>query len=176
MPKDAGPSPSRLVVVRHASAGARASWNGPDRLRPLDRKGTRQADGLARALATKASRPAVRLEPVLSSPYLRCVQTVEPLARRLGLTVEEEDSLAEGQGAAAVRLARRLVDGTPASERHAPVLCTHGDIIPLLLAEAASDGVDIGADPRWAKGSAWILEGDAGVFTAAHYRPPTIST
>lgn len=175
MSKDARQVASRLVVVRHASAGSRGSWSGPDHLRPLDRKGSRQAEGLARALAVRPARAAERLEPVLSSPYLRCVQTVEPLAKRLGLTVEEEDTLAEGRGPAAVRLARQLLDTAPAGAgRRTPVLCTHGDIVPLLLAEAASDGVDIGPDPRWAKGSAWIMEGRSGVFTAAHYRPPAI--
>ncbi len=39
-----------LVVVRHGSAGERGSFDGPDRKRPLDDKGARQAAGLAELL------------------------------------------------------------------------------------------------------------------------------
>lgn len=164
---------ARLLLVRHASAGSRSHWAGPDRLRPLDPKGRRQAEGLAAAWTGGRAPPIPR---VLSSPYLRCLQTVEPLAARAGLPVEEEPVLAEGHESGAVTLARGLlVDGKDApSSPVGPVivLCTHGDIVPAILAEAAADGVDVGPDARWAKGSAWLLEGAAGLFTAAHYRPP----
>jgi 8-oxo-(d)GTP phosphatase len=33
----------RLVLVRHASAGDRPEWEGDDRLRPLDKRGRKQA-------------------------------------------------------------------------------------------------------------------------------------
>lgn len=160
----------RLVVVRHASAGSRGDWAGPDHLRPLDRKGRRQAAGLVRPLTTGK---ATRIEAVLSSPYLRCVQTVEPLAGALGLSVEEEPALAEGQEADAVGLVRALLSPDEASKAvgRAVVLCTHGDIVPAVLEAARSDGVDLGPGPRWAKGSSWILDGRGGRITAAHYRP-----
>ena len=35
-----------LLVVRHADAGTKASWDGPDRLRPLSPVGRLQAEGL----------------------------------------------------------------------------------------------------------------------------------
>jgi hypothetical protein len=164
---------ARLLLVRHASAGSPSRWAGPDHLRPLDGKGHRQAEGLAAAWGG-AGTP--HIPKVLSSPYLRCVQTVDPLAGRVGLSVEEEPALAEGHQAAAAALARGLLV-PPEPARAAPaggmiVLCTHGDIVPAILAEVAADGVDLGPDPRWAKGSAWLLEGAAGRFTAAHYRPP----
>ena len=167
---------ARLLLVRHASAGSRSGWAGPDHLRALDGKGRRQAEGLAAAW-TGAKAP--RILQVLSSPYLRCVQTVEPLAGRVGLSVEEEPALAEGHEAAAISLARRMLDRKGAGSSPAGrvvVLCTHGDIIPAILAEAAADGVDLGRDARWAKGSAWLLGGAAGRFTVAHYRPPVTPT
>ena len=167
----------RLLVVRHGTAGSRSRWTGPDHLRPLDRKGRRQAEGLVIAW-TGAKLP--RVQQVLSSPYLRCVQTVEPLAGRAGLPVEEERALAEGHEAQAIGLARGLL-GAPKPPRAGSrgrmvVLCTHGDIVPALLEQAAADGVDLGTDARWAKGSAWLLEGADGRFTAAHYRPPLVPT
>lgn len=121
-----------------------------------------------------------RILQVLSSPYLRCVQTVEPLAGKAGLSVEEEPALAEGHESGAITLARRLL-AAPKGPGSSPgggmiVLCTHGDIIPAILAEAAADGVDLGRDVRFPKASAWLLEGAAGRFVAAHYRPPAVPT
>lgn len=168
---------SGLLVVRHASAGSRSRWTGPDHLRPLDPKGERQAAGLVTAWTGTG---APRIPRVLSSPYLRCVQTVEPLAAEVGLPVEEEPALAEGHATEAVILARGLLAaGRPGGSSTAAgmvVLCTHGDIVPAILAEAVADGVDLGTDARWAKGSAWVLEGGAGRFAAAHYRPPVTPT
>jgi phosphohistidine phosphatase SixA len=71
-----------LLVVRHADAGDKRSWTGPDRLRPLSPTGCRQAEGLV-----------VRLEDypvdrILSGPTLRCQQTMQPLARDRFLEIE----------------------------------------------------------------------------------------
>jgi broad specificity phosphatase PhoE len=96
-----------LYLVRHAKAGSRRDWEGPDRDRPLSRKGRRQAEGLVELLA---DRPVRR---VLSSPYLRCVQTVEPLAEKLGLPVEQVAALGEDAAPAeAVELLRALASST----------------------------------------------------------------
>jgi len=67
---------------------------------------------------------------VVSSPYTRCVQTVEPLAAALGLPVEIDDGLAEGAGLAAQALLE--ADGV--------VACTHGDVIHDLTGRGASQG------------------------------------
>ena len=82
-----------VYLVRHARAGHRATWQGEDdSLRPLDERGRRQADALVAQLADR------EFARILSSPFARCVQTVEPLAEARGLPVEAVDSLAEGAG------------------------------------------------------------------------------
>jgi 8-oxo-(d)GTP phosphatase len=81
---------TKVFLVRHASAGNRKKWTGDDRLRPLDEHGFREAEGLVELL--QEGRPT----RVLSSGYVRCRQTVEPLAEALGLEVEEYAELAEG--------------------------------------------------------------------------------
>jgi phosphohistidine phosphatase SixA len=101
------------VLVRHASAGDRDAWNGDDRLRPLDTRGRLQAEVLADLIGP------LGVQRVVSSPYLRCVETVEPLAAELGVPVEQDDRLAEGAGRAAFELLHE--DGV--------VLCTHGDVV-----------------------------------------------
>jgi broad specificity phosphatase PhoE len=149
-----------LYLVRHAKAGSRKDWEGADRDRPLSGKGRRQAEGLVDLLA---DRPVRR---VLSSPYLRCVQTVEPLAEKLGLPVEKVDALAEeADPAEAVELLRGLAGTTAA-------LCTHGDLIPPILDTlAAADGLPLPPGYPFAKGSVWELDVLNGRWLAARYLP-----
>jgi 8-oxo-(d)GTP phosphatase len=78
-----------LLVIRHASAGEREDWDGDDRLRPLDARGRTQASQLVELL------DGYEVSCVLSSPAVRCVQTVEPLAGAGGLEVDVRDELAE---------------------------------------------------------------------------------
>lgn len=154
-----------LFVVRHAKAGHRTRWEGPDDLRPLTRAGRRQAEALVDLLGDElAGRP---LDRVLSSPSLRCRQTVEPLARKLGLAVEEAPALAEGSDVHAVLA---LVRSSAAATI---VACTHGDVVPLLLeALAEVDGLPLPADYPMKKGSTWVLEERRRRFVTARYLPP----
>lgn len=149
-----------LLLIRHAQAGSRKDWSGDDQLRPLSPKGRRQADALVDQLEPWAP------SRVLSSPYLRCIETVKPLADELGLKVESVVELSEGAGADAVRLVRSLSDSHVA-------LCTHGDVIPeILVALADEDRLDLGPAPRQAKGSTWVLDSKKGRFVTATYVPP----
>ena len=116
----------RLLLVRHASAGKRDRWQGDDRLRSLDRRGAEQAERLVDVLQGHP------LRRILSSPYVRCRQTVEPLARSRGLPVEEREELAEGAGLDAMhRLATSL---------GAAALSVHGDLVAELLGKTRPKG------------------------------------
>jgi 8-oxo-dGTP diphosphatase len=151
-----------VYLVRHADAKSRANWSGPDELRPLSRKGESQAAGLADKLRNAP------IKRILSSPAMRCIDTVEPLAAKHGVKVETTDALLEGADpSAAYDLLRRV-----AKEEGDTVLCTHGDLIPELLRAASKDGLALGDAPRWPKGSTWAIEGDGGRFTKARYLPP----
>lgn len=90
-----------VLLIRHASAGERSEWDADDRLRPLDARGHTQAEQLVELLGGH------EISRILSSPAVRCVQTVEPLARARGLEIEVRDELAEerqqGDGAELVR-------------------------------------------------------------------------
>jgi phosphohistidine phosphatase SixA len=131
-----------VLLVRHAKAGNRETWDGPDDLRPLTAKGEAQADALVDLLAPF---DVVR---VLSSPYLRCSQTVAPLAAARGLVVEPADDLAEGHGAAGRALVRSLL-----AKPGDAVLCTHGDVVEEVL-----DDLDVHRDGWTRKGATWVLE------------------
>ena len=156
-----------LLIVRHAEADARSSWEGPDVLRPLSARGRRQASGLVQVLGDQFA-----MGRLVSSPSLRCIETLSPLAATLCLDLEVSGALAEGvDPAPAIELARSGAD-LPSSEGTL-VLCSHGDLIPEILdALRAADEVDLGPHPRCQKGSTWVLEGKRGKFTTATYIPP----
>jgi 8-oxo-dGTP diphosphatase len=153
-----GTRPVTAYLVRHTKAGSRQDWDGPDELRPLSKAGKRQAAELADRLAERG------IVTIVSSPYLRCRQTVEPLAERLHLSVEIADELAEG---ASLDQARRILDKVDTAEA---VVCSHGDVIGALLRDAQHHGVHLD-DDRLEKGSAWAVELEAGAIIAAEYLP-----
>ena len=158
-----------VLLVRHAKAGDRERWEAPDHMRPLTTKGQGQAEGLVEALA------AFEITRILSSPYLRCTQTVVPLAAARRLPVEPSDDLAEGAGPKAIGLVRTLLDhpadvvlgthGDIVLGTHGDiVLCTHGDVVEEVLD-------DLGVNrPDWTKkGATWVLGRD----DATHLPPPS---
>jgi 8-oxo-(d)GTP phosphatase len=138
-----------VLLVRHATAGK--STSAPDdHLRPLDERGWEQAERLVDALAP------YDVKRILTSPYVRCRQTVDPLAGALGLPVEELPGLAEGSTAENVLQLISSLDGATA------VLCTHGDVVYELLGEESK------------KGSTWVLEmaPDGGIARREYLPPP----
>ena len=148
-------------LIRHAKAGSRSDWDGPDPVRPLSKKGRRQAEALVPLLLD------AQVKRVVSSPYVRCVETVAPLASALGLEVETSDALAEGARLDASIALLEEVAGDNG------VLCSHGDVIPALLdALRARDGLAIPADFEFAKGSTWVIDGSAPPFVAGRYIAP----
>lgn len=135
-----------MILVRHASAGDPATWVGPDRLRPLDRKGEHQARALVAAL------DAYPISAIFTSPATRCVETVRPLAEARGLELVVREELGEerflGEGGSVVR-------ELAASDA---VLCSHGGI------ESSLAGA-----PRLHKGEAFVV--DASRRVVEKFRP-----
>ena len=153
-----------VVLVRHGHAGTKEGWPDDDRLRPLDARGRRQAEHLAQVI--------VPLGPVtlVSSPYLRCLQTLAPMAARTHLTVEENDALVP-DGAAKALPALRLY-----AHEHGVqpvVLCTHGEVMgEVLQALAREDGLKVGRRTPGPKGCAWVLDFKADRADVARYIAP----
>lgn len=145
-------------VVRHAKAGSRRRFEGDDKLRPLSRNGRPQADAIMELLAHRD------IARVLTSPYTRCIQTVEPLAQHLGLEVEVDKQLGEGHD---FRHALELIH----SATEPIALCSHGDVIGDLMHHLAARGVPLD-DDRIEKGSTWVLQVEDGDIVKARYVPP----
>ena len=153
-------STGTLFLVRHAAAGSRSDWKKDDRLRPLSSRGEKQALALTRTLAIHP------LDRILTSPYVRCRQTVEPLGEKLGIDLEERDELAEGEGFKGARDLCRELAGTNS------ILCSHGDVIPALLDWMARHGMALKSPFECKKGSTWEIEVRAGEFRRGRYWPP----
>lgn len=149
-----------LLLVRHAKAGKRSEYRGEDRSRPLDKIGRRHARDAAEVLAAFA--PC----RVLSADLLRCQQTVQPLADRLGLPVqavaEFSDEFYQRDPAGSRSALHRW-----AEQPGATAICGQGEVIPGLLAD-----LEAPAKPYPArKGSLWVLSLLGRRVVAADYYP-----
>ena len=151
--------PVPLYLVRHTKAGSRATWKGRDEDRPLSSTGRKQAERLGKWLAKQD------ITQTLSSPYVRCMQTLEPTAKRLGMKVEAVDVLAEhGPIPPVIELLEALPDNT--------ALCTHGDILMGTIGALILGGLEPSTALDYRKGTTWVIERRKGDWTAARALPP----
>ena len=154
-----------LVIMRHASAGDKDDWDGDDLLRPLDRKGQAEALALVPLLAC--------FDPVriVSSPAVRCTETVAPYAAHIGAPIEVDRALTVPDLSQAYSartspdnpvtdVAQLLADGVPT------LVCAHRENIPQLLGGACEYlGAKPPSDPALPKAGFWVLQ--AGESTLA---------
>ena len=162
------PRMPRLLLVRHATAGERSDFEGPDDERPLDRRGRAQAATLATVL------PHFTPARLLSAPPVRCRQTLDPLAEALGLPVGAvpelgEDAFAADPEAGLAVVERLLADGDDAGPT---VVCSQGGAIPSVLLALGVRWHDTAGAlwPPSSKGSVWALAGRPGALVADYYR------
>ncbi len=162
----------RLVLIPHADAGDRHKWTTDQDLRPLSKLGVTQAAALAEEVG--------RVDTIISSPALRCIQTVEPIAEASQLQIALSEDLRETTfadevntwdswqldpdwramllaGDAIGRAFRVLasLDGRPGSQR--VVVSAHGDLVPL-LAMLASGYFRVAAPPPIGRGGAYEID------------------
>jgi 8-oxo-dGTP diphosphatase len=148
-----------VYLLRHAKAGKSAQWSGPDEDRPITRRGRRQSRRLVERFE------GLDIGRIVSSPFVRCVQTVEPLAAARGLDVEAAAELAEETDI-------EIVLGFLSTLAEEPtVVCGHGPEISALVLRFEADGVDLSGLRGLAKGSVWVLEREGGRFVSARYLP-----
>ena len=148
-----------IHVVRHAHAGDPSRWQLDDDVRPLSERGIAQAEALADDSDFR------RVTLVVSSPSLRCVATILPLARRLRRPLSTLDELYEG------RTADAMLQRLAAEDAAAVVACTHGDVMTDLVALLERSGFGVG-EGRAEKASRWTVELTDGRVTSASYAPP----
>jgi 8-oxo-dGTP pyrophosphatase MutT (NUDIX family)/phosphohistidine phosphatase SixA len=114
-----------LLVLRHAKARPRKSWDGEDPERPLTADGELQAEQVVPLLA------AYGVRQVVSSSSRRCWTSVAPYADVADLDVAVTEDLSE-EGATerkVERVVHQVLAGTTPT-----VLCTHRPVLPLVQA------------------------------------------
>jgi len=156
------PVTSTILLLRHAFAGDRKSWQGPDAARPLTSEGEAHMVAMTPLLGLYAP------TRIISAWPLRCVQTVEPLAlaRQLPIEIcsvfdEQAHHLAEG------RAAERLRELATSHSR--VLVCSQGTVITDTVAQlAARDGVSL-PDTETAKGACWVLSFHGSTLVSADY-------
>lgn len=153
------PSGSLVYLVRHGDAGDKSAWRGHDHDRPLSTEGRREAAGLV-----------IRLEDfpvdhIRTSPALRCQQTVQPIATRYGLPIEDDDLLQIG---ADIGVLEAVIGSGAAANT---VLCTHGELLADLLPRLVVAGAVVTDPLVWAKGAVWIVQRSFTGALRARYLP-----
>jgi 8-oxo-(d)GTP phosphatase len=152
-----------VLLVRHGHAEAKRNWRGDDALRPLNELGLAEAGALAKLLTTFAP------QWIVSSPFLRCLQSVTPLGEAVGIPVETSVSLVPDASSAAAS----FVVGVATDKPGAVVVCTHGEIIHELQERLeVDDPSSFGPGSPREKASVWVLERQDGRWITATYLPP----
>lgn len=141
------PATTPLIILRHAKAMKRADFDGSDDAdRPLSGRGRGEAKHLAEVL------DAYGIEQVHSSPFKRCLSTVNRYAKSIGADVELEPTVSEsGHAADPSATEQRITELL--NERVPTVVCTHRPVLPTVFsALAAGLGLspeDTRDDPLW---------------------------
>ncbi|HXQ55921.1 MAG TPA: phosphoglycerate mutase family protein [Actinomycetes bacterium] len=141
-------------------AGDKYQWPGLDDDRPLSVPGHREAHGL---LARLRDYPTTR---ILTSPALRCVQTVKPLSLRRAVPIEVVDALRVDSPV------EGLLELVTDPGLEGTVVCGHGEQIGALVRQLADGGLLIDAPLVWAKGSTWVLDTSQGRVVGGRYLAP----
>lgn len=166
-----------IALLRHAKAKSRSQWTERDTERPLTERGGAQAQRFAEIMSAI-------YEPltVVSSPWLRCMQSVSPYAGLVGTGLATLDVLGEEEFEEDPELARdaarHLIAAATASGQGL-LLCSHGNVMDALM-EVALEGhrsIARGVDPApLAKGEFVVVQratagGKAKPVSLERHRP-----
>lgn len=158
-----------VLLVRHAKAGHRSRWTGPDERRPLSAAGAEQADALRVML------PLFGPTRVYSADRTRCVQTVRGVADDIGVPVSSEpvfgeEAFRQDPDAAAERMTDIVL------RDRVPVICSQGGTIPGLIGRLAERSDLTLHDVPCKKGSTWVLSFAGTRLVAADYIATALPT
>lgn len=124
-----------FILLRHAKATPREDWSGPDGKRPLLPLGKQQAASLVPLLG------AFGAKKLVTSPWVRCLTTVEPYATSRGLKIVERLALSEHGNANGPARTKKVVQKL--IEKQTPaVLCSHRPALPTVIDAIAKFGDD----------------------------------
>lgn len=115
-----------VIIVRHAKAKPRSSWAGAEGERTLAATGKRQAIAVGKLL--EAWEPT----KLISSPWVRCMQTVSPYSKTSGIVIKQKAPLTEDAHKANPQKVAKIVQAL-FDKDDAVALCTHRPVLPTVL-------------------------------------------
>jgi 8-oxo-dGTP diphosphatase len=171
-------------IFIHVDAVNRKEWTGAPDDRPLTELGLQQAQSMAEYLSREG------IDAIVSSPALRCRQSLDALSKETGLPVRVDEGFCDTHGyrppagwgsggddgpsplggalaagssfASFARLRREFPDGRV-------VMCSYGDVVPALLAFLA--GAHGTAMPRRTNAKSAVftiqIDNDAATMTTS---------
>lgn len=165
---DFGPDTTPLVLLRHAKAVKRSEWDGDDGDRPLDIYGQTQAKRLLPTFLPFA------ISEIHTSDAIRCMETIEPMARALDLKTIVAADLSEYRHEthkeAAVDYAQALMESGEST-----IICSHNPILPKLLKKLIGKKNFKELDRKLEPGEAWVLHHRDGEIVAIDWIPDPLA-
>lgn len=139
-----------LILLRHAKAITRDQWPADDDDRPLDSSGQDQAKRLL------AIYQVFNLEQIHTSDAVRCYDTVDKIAKGLGIKLEVSPKLSEStyqkDKEKAFEYAKDLI-----KEDLSLLICSHNPILPKMLNKLTRKS-DVDADEgKLLPAQAWVI-------------------
>lgn len=149
------PETTPLIILRHAKAMKRSDFEGTkDSLRPLSGKGRRQSKVLVDVL------DAYGIETLVSSPFVRCRETLQRFAKYIDTKIEVSDPLSESghesDPDATAEVIREFL--------HHPeptVICSHRPVMGT-IAETLAGALGIELDYKLAPGAFLVIHRQFG--------------
>ena len=147
-----------IVLVRHAKAKSRDEWEDDDHVRPLTPRGGTQAERFAHLMSS-----IYQPMSVVSSPWLRCMQTVSPYASLVNQPLAELDFLGETEfeddPTAGIEAAGQLIQSAR-QQGQGLILCSHGNVMSHLLLTALQGFADKNQETPLGKGEFFVVHLD----------------
>ena len=139
-----------FILLRHAKAVTRDEWQGDDDDRPLDSLGQNQANRLL------ALYQVYNLEQIHTSDAVRCYDTVNPIAKGLGIKLEVSGKLSEStykkDREKAFDYAKDLI-----KEDARILLCSHNPILPKMLNKLTKKSAVDADEGKLSPADAWVI-------------------
>lgn len=156
------PRTDTLIILRHTKALERGDWDDLDSKRTLDEKGLQQAANLITHLAPFA------IDEIYSSDYLRCVQTVTPLADVRNLRITEIPNLNEENFEIDPERSISFANAVKQDEKNI-LLCSHNPVIPTMLRGILNTKLKNKDLIKLEPGDAWIVHRVRGEIVALDF-------
>jgi 8-oxo-(d)GTP phosphatase len=156
------PHTDTLIILRHTKALERGDWDEVDSERTLNEVGFDQAQLLIKHLEPFA------IEEIYTSNYVRCVQTVTPMAHSRGLGITQVPSLNEETFEEDPLRSVSFANALKQDEKNI-LICSHNPVIPTMLRGILNTKLKNKDLIKLEPGDAWIVHRVQGEIVGLDY-------